>query len=70
MVSISVSKRSMRNGSVDPIGKRSMSPPRTLNSPGETTCVTCEYPASANCARSASTSSVSPCARKNVNAAR
>ena len=67
---MSLSRRSIRYGSAEPIGKRSIKPPRTLNSPGDTTCVTCEYPASASCERSASTSSVSPCVRKNVNAAR
>ena len=38
--SISSSKRSMRYGSGLPIGYRSISPPRMLNSPGDTTCVT------------------------------
>jgi hypothetical protein len=39
--SISSPNRSTRNGTGEPIGNRSISPPRTAYSPGETTWLTC-----------------------------
>ena len=70
MVSISSSNRSMRYGSTLPIANRSMMPPRTQYSPGDSTCCTWLYPASVICSRSFARSSFSPRFRKKVNAAR
>ncbi len=42
MLSTSSPNRSTRYGTSEPIGNRSISPPRTAYSPGETTWLTCE----------------------------
>ncbi len=58
--SISSSKKSKRNGTVLPIGKRSKSEPRTAYSPCSSTCSTERYPADSNCNRNFSMTRRSP----------